>query len=86
MKTPTASDFQTALDDILQRAEVEGNSYVDVIAGELHRRVGGYPQQNHRMPTCCEVMRHTMGAGDIVLHEPPKGKGATLEIQYRLPR
>jgi 5-methylcytosine-specific restriction protein A len=80
MKTPTASYLQTALDDILQRTEVEGNSSVAVIAGDLHRRVGSYPQQNRRIPISCEVMRHNMDVGNTVLHEPPKGKGATLEI------
>lgn len=61
---------------------------MDVNAGELHRRVGGYPGSNHRMPVSCEVMRSAMGsdAGDIVLSQPPKGDGATLTIRYVLPR
>lgn len=86
MDTPTAADFQAALDELLALAEQEGNLFVDVKAGELHRRVGGYPGHNHRMPTCCDVMRGAMVAGDTVLYAPPKGKGATLEIRYRLPR
>lgn len=86
MQTPTASDFQAALDEILELTTKEGHSFVDVKAGDLHRRVGGYPQPNHRMPVCCSVMRASMAIGDIVLHEPHKGKGATLEVRYKLPR
>lgn len=86
MNPPTASDFQAALDEILTLAEQEGATFVDLKAGDLHRKVGGYPGHNHRMPVCCDVLRGAMVVGDAVLHAPPKGKGAALEIRYRLPR
>lgn len=57
-----------------------------VNAGELHRRVGGYRAADHVMPACCGVMRAAMIAGDDVLFEPTKGKGASLSIRYRLSR
>jgi hypothetical protein len=82
---PTASEFQAELDDVFRAAEKDGLSCVDVNAGELHRKVGDYPG-NHRMPVCCNVMRQNMKTGDVVLHEPPKGSGASLEIRYRIPR
>ncbi len=82
---PTASEFQAELDDVFRAAEKDGLSCVDVNAGKLHRNVGGYPG-NHRMPVCCNVMRQNMKTGDVVLHEPPKGNGASLEIRYRIPR
>lgn len=79
------SDFLLVLHQMMNEG-ADGASYIDVNAGELHRRVGGYPAASHVMPTCCGVMRAEMMAGDDVLSEPPKGKGASLAIRYRLPR
>lgn len=70
MDIPDRTGFQTALDDILDVAQV----------------VSGYLSRNHRMPVCCDGMRQEMRPGDIVLDQPPKGKGATLLIRCRLPR
>lgn len=83
---PTAEDFRGELHAIFAEGKRSGPSSVTVRAGDLHRRVGGYPGGNHRMPVCCEVMRSVMLAGDSVLDQPPSGKGASLAIQYRLPR
>lgn len=82
----TAEDFQRELHALFAERERSGASSVTVGAGDLHRRVGGYPGRNHRMPVCCQVMRSTMVAGDTVIDEPPSGKGASLAIRYRLPR
>ena len=83
---PTAQDFQRELNNIFSSAMKQGKSYVDVKSGNLHRRIGGYPDPNHRMPVCCDVMRRNMRSGDQVLQAPPKGQGATLIIRYKLPR
>jgi 5-methylcytosine-specific restriction protein A len=85
---PTAEEFRTELDRIFYEAFHNRQPTVDANAGDLHRRVGGYPSSNHRMPVCCEVMRSAMDsdAGDIVLSQPPKGNGPTLTIRYILPR
>lgn len=83
---PSRSDFETALQDILATAAAAGQPSVTVKARELHIIVGGYPGRNHRMPLCCQVMKDTMRPGDVVLQSPPSGQGATLTIQYRLPR
>lgn len=83
-KTPRAEDFRLALENIFL---MTAGDYVDVNAGELHRAVGGYPGKNHRMPVCCQVMYSCMKTGDKILpNGPPKGKGASLTIRYRLPR
>ncbi|MEM3613993.1 MAG: hypothetical protein QXK91_01690 [Nitrososphaerales archaeon] len=82
----SSKDFREELERIFQEGERKGLQYVDVISGELHRRAGGYPGRNHRMPLCCHVMRSMMQEEDEVLAEPPKGNGATLKIRYRLPR
>jgi len=83
---PTAQDFQRELNNIFSSAMRQGRSYVDVKSGDLHRRVGGYPGRNHRMPVCCNVITQDMKPGDQVLQAPPSGYGATLRICYKLPR
>jgi hypothetical protein len=85
---PTAEQFREELSSIFQEAVGENRSTVEVNAGELHRRVGDYPGPNHRMPLCCSVMREAFkpSAGDVIVEEPPSGKGARLTIRYVLPR
>ncbi len=83
---PKAEDFRNALTDVLTSATTLGVVAVDVKAGNLHRRVGGYPGTDHRMRQCCEAMRREMGDKDQVVEEPPSGQGASLTIRYGLPR
>ena len=83
---PAMSDFQKELAALFLRTLEEGKSSVTVNSGELHRSLGGYPGTNHRMPVCCDAMYQEMRAGDQILSAPPKGKGASLTIQYLLPR
>ena len=84
MSGPTADDFRKELQSIFY--ENEGKPSIDVNSGKLHRAIGGYPGENHRMPVCCDVMYDEMSARDKVLQSPPKGKGSSLTIRYRLPR
>jgi|Deesub1362A_J573_1020465.scaffolds.fasta_scaffold00057_96 hypothetical protein len=83
---PTSRDFEFALRAVLKDAEKRGEKWVDVISGDLHRIVGGYPGPNHRMSLCCKTMYSEMRLGDEILYSPSSGKGATLRIRYRLPR
>jgi len=83
---PTADAFRDALEQIFQKSAAAGGSSVTIRSGDLHRALGGYPGPTHRMPVCCSVMYQMMEMGDEILQAPPKGKGATLEINYRLPR
>jgi len=82
----SAEDLERALQRLLAAAQEEGKPFLDVVAGDLHRTVGGYPGPDHRMPICCDVMRKTMKPSDEALSSPPKGKGASLRIRYNLPR
>lgn len=87
MSPPTSEDFREALSQRFREANAAGQDHVVVNSRDLHRSVGGYPGQGrHRMPTCCGVMREALRLGDEVLAQPPKGKGASLTIRYRLPR
>jgi hypothetical protein len=79
---PKREGFQEALDELFAFANEKGLRAITVRAGELHRLVGAYPGQNHRMPACCAVMRDFMRPGDEVISAPPKGDGASLEIRY----
>lgn len=81
---PTADHFRRALLEAKTQARERGASTVDIRAGDLHRVVGGYPGNAHRMPVCCSVMRQEMRAGDRVLAQPPKGAGASLTISYKV--
>ncbi len=85
---PTADEFRMELYRMMNEAVHEGKETAEIKAGQLHRRVGGYPGRNHRMPVCCEVMRGAFApdAGDLILEEPPSGQGASLTIRYVLPR
>jgi len=71
---------------LFQEASASGNSFLEITARELHRRVGGYPSGKHRMPSCCEAMKRLLQREDVILSQPPKGKGAGLRIRYKLPR
>jgi hypothetical protein len=85
---PTANDFREALFQAMQEALHQGTDHLDIEAGELHRRVGGYPGPDHRMPNCCQVMRAEVVPewGDSILYEPPSAQGASLRIRYKIPR
>ncbi len=79
-------DFELELGRLLDAAMANGKQSVDISAGELHRHVGGYPDQrgDHRMPDCCLVMRGRMGTSDEIIKTPPSGQGASLTIRYKL--
>jgi hypothetical protein len=81
-----ANEFQTAVLAQFGEAADQGASVLRIRAGDLHARVGGYPGPHHRMPSCCAAMRRSMQPGDVIVAQPPKGNGANLVIEYRLPR
>jgi 5-methylcytosine-specific restriction protein A len=83
---PNAEDFERQLFELIRNAREQRQQFIDVVSGELHRQVGGYPANdgNHRMPVCCEVMKNIMQDGDEILYSPDSGQGATLRIRYHL--
>jgi len=86
MKKLTADDFREAILRRFASAARSGKTAIEINSGDLHRELGVYPGPGHSMPTCCNMMREAMTAGDTVLSSPPKGRGATLTIRYELPR
>jgi 5-methylcytosine-specific restriction protein A len=83
---PDSGAFLEAIDAIFLEVQRDGTPSIDIISGELHRKVGGYPGPNHRMPVLCGIMKRIMLPGDKIISEPPSGSGATLRIRYQLPR
>lgn len=83
---PTMDEFRREVCDQLQEAELRGQPWLELNSGEIHRKLGGYPSKQHQMPSCCNAMQGERRPGDEVLYAPPKGKGASLTIRYRLPR
>ena len=86
---PTKSDFLAEIKAQLNRARENAKRSLEINAGDLHRTLGGYPPQNgasHQMPSCCDAMREAMKAGDDIIESPPKGRGASLTVRYKLPR
>lgn len=84
---PNTDDFRRRLTAELADAEERGETHRVITAGELHDLVGGYRgTNNHRMPECCSAMRAEKRDRDEVIYSPPSGRGAKLEIRYRLPR
>lgn len=84
---PTREEFSNAIRAKLREAELRGAGHLDLNAGELHRELGGYPAAGaHQMPSCCEALYAEQRTGDTILARPPKGKGASLTVRYKLPR
>lgn len=83
---PSTEDFRRAIAARLVAAEQRGANHVDINSGDLHRELGGYPGPKASMPSCCNAMYNEQHASDVILSQPPKGKGASLTIRYFLPR
>lgn len=86
---PTIDEFRAELRSQLRQAELRGAPSVDIVSGDLHRKLGGYPPPaggQHQMPSCCQAMYAEQQPNDVVVYSPPKGKGATLTMRYKLPR
>lgn len=84
--SPKTEDFRVALRKLFAEAEQNGEKILQVRSGDLHKYVGGYPSNNHRMPCCCDAMLSMKELGDRVVNQPSKGKGANLIIEYKLPK
>ena len=77
----STADFRSELKAQLQRTEKRGAPHIEINAGELHRRVGGYPGPSHRMASCCEVMHGETQEDDEIITSPAAGKGAADPVQ-----
>ncbi len=71
---------------MLRNAQENGYAGVEISAGQLHRRVGGYPGADHRMPMACSAMRRQLSGDDEELPNSLKKDGASYTVRYKLPR
>ncbi len=85
-RAPRKKDFEKALIALLAEAQCGEEAVIRIRAGDLHTHVGRYPGPDHRMPSCCAAMRSLMESGDRFVYKPPRGDGARLTVEYRLPR
>jgi len=87
-KMPMVSidDFKTAIKTLFQSAQLKGQETIRIKAGDLHEQVVGSRSTPNRMPSCCSAIWSFRGPQDKIVYRPPKGKGANLEIEFRLPR
>ena len=83
---PSVDEFRSAIRSQFREAEARCLPKIEINSGQLHRKLGGYPGPKAQMPSCCQAMYHEKKLGDEIISRPPKGKGATLTILYRLPR
>ena len=82
----STDDLRIEAQNQISRAGHQRRGHVEINAGELHRVVGGYPAQSHRMKAACDALRSLMLEGDEEVFGPQSGYGASLTIRYRLPR
>jgi 5-methylcytosine-specific restriction protein A len=76
--------FASTLESLLAQARKAGETFLEVNAGDLHRKVGGFPGPQHHMSLCCNVLRGAMGPDDFAVREPRSGSGPSLTLRYHL--
>lgn len=82
-KYPNTEDFKKEIVFQITEAKARGLSSIELVSGDIHRKLGGYPNnRSHQMPSCCKAMRDTMQPGDQIISGPDKGNGASLKIRY----
>ena len=80
VKNYKTADIETYLTDKMRCAKVAGATSLRTSSGEIAKEL----EIKNRFPTVCGAMRKLMKADDIIHHQPPKGNGSTLEIEYFL--
>lgn len=61
-------------------AKESGKTELILRSGDVHNDLG----LKQRHPQVCNAMRQCMNNADVVLYQPPKGNGTTLQISYKL--
>jgi len=85
-KMGSVDDFKTAIEGLFENGQKESRKTITIKAGNLHESVLGSRSTPARMPSCCSAMYSFLDSKDRIIYKPPKGKGANLEIEYKLPR
>lgn len=85
---PTTDEFRAELRAQIERARRQGRPHAEINAGELHRKLGGYPPKSGRpaaaMPSCANVMwQEYKEDRDDIIHQPKEKRGPSLTIRYK---
>lgn len=70
-------------DYILERKRIareSGKTELVLKSGDVHNDL----ELKQRHPQVCNAMRQCKKDEDIILYQPPKGNGTTLQIKYKL--
>lgn len=68
------------IDEQKKAAKESGKTELVLRSGDIHKDLG----LKQRHPQVCNAMRQCMQIEDIILYQPPKGNGTTLQIMYKL--
>ena len=61
-------------------AKESGKTELVLRSGDIHNDL----ELKHCHPPVCNAMRQCMNSGDVILYQPPKGNGTTLQIKYNV--
>ncbi len=76
----TTNTIKAYIEEQKRIAKAIGKAELVLRSGDVHNDLG----LKQRHPQVCNAMRQCMNSGDVVLYQPPKGNGTTLQIKYNL--
>ena len=76
----STNDIKEYIDKQKNAAKESGKIELVLRSGDIHNELG----LKQRHPQVCNAMRQCMQSEDIILYQPPKGNGTTLQILYKL--
>lgn len=79
---PSEHAFLEELEDWINYGVSMKRAYVDICAADIHKRLGGYPGNRHRLSVCCRVMKERMKEGDEIISQSKRGGGANFIVRY----
>ena len=76
----TTTEIKAYIEEQKRIAREAGKTELVLKSGDLHNDL----ELKQRHPQVCNAMRQCMNAEDVILYQPPKGNGTTLQIKYKL--
>ena len=76
----TTTDIKAYIEEQKRIAKEAGKTELVLKSGDVHKDL----ELKQRHPQVCNAMRQCKKDEDVVLYQPPKGNGTTLQIKYKL--
>lgn len=76
----TTGEIKDYIEEQKRAAKEMGKTEIVLKSGDVHNDLG----LKQRHPQVCNAMRQCMSTEDVILYQPPKGNGTTLQIKYKL--